>query len=676
MNKNKSIQSLAGRVVATISFLILIIANAFPRSLDSGLVAYYPFNGNTLDESGNGNNGTNYGATLTTDRFGRTNKAYTFNQDYIEVPNSPSLQSLTTSFTIAFWINISQWDQNSAGFFAKSNTSALGQYGSAATNSPYIQIDIGGQYVRITRYFALNTWYFICLRWDGQEVKLYLNESVYDSANVSGPILPDNNPFTIGKHSPGSAKYLRGKIDDIRIYNRALNAGELLRLYEENILNLKVIPQGFYNPPPANLSMKDSVRLYVRSTSPPYQIIDSSVEVMDSITFGADFNCFVPIGSYYIAVKHRNSIETWSSVPVYIENDVSYDFTTSYSQAYGNNLFYKSGKYCIFGGDVNSDGNVDLSDVVFVYNSAFIFSSGYVIGDLTGDRYVDVSDLLIAYNNSNDFVTVNSPFTYQPPCQLNCERMLNWSGYTWCVMGSNDTKCYPGPNYFSSQSDNVKVDSLGDLHIRITKRNNKFYCVALFTTQTVGYGLYKFYVSSHIENLDKNIVVGLFTWNDLNCVTNANSEVDIEFTRWGDAGNPDVIEYSVQPTNAGLETERFSSWPMKITDNKTLHLINWTSSSVSFSSYETHSYPPSQSNLISSWNFGNNNPAKSKLECNSNPIVIPAPQSNTHLDMNMWLDGGRYPSDNLEAEVVIHAVQFSPAVQPGYFGLMKYGIDQ
>ena len=47
--------------------------------LKDGLVAYYPFNGNANDESGNGNNGTVNGATLTTDRFGNTNKAYSFN---------------------------------------------------------------------------------------------------------------------------------------------------------------------------------------------------------------------------------------------------------------------------------------------------------------------------------------------------------------------------------------------------------------------------------------------------------------------------------------------------------------------------------------------------------------------------------------------------------------------
>ncbi|MBK7255501.1 MAG: hypothetical protein IPI04_16725 [Ignavibacteria bacterium] len=100
----------------------------------------------------------------------------------------------------------------------KSNTATLGQYGAIANNTPYIQFDLGGQYVRITRYFALNTWYFICLKYDGQKVKLYLNGEVYDSANFSGTLQTDNYPLLLGKHTPGAARYLkRRKLDDIRI---------------------------------------------------------------------------------------------------------------------------------------------------------------------------------------------------------------------------------------------------------------------------------------------------------------------------------------------------------------------------------------------------------------------------------------------------------------------------
>src|ERR1017187_5394463 len=69
-----------------------LAVNGYSQSfLTNGLVAYYPFNGNANDASGNGNNGTVYGATLTTDRFGISNSAYCFNgtSHYIEVPSTP-----------------------------------------------------------------------------------------------------------------------------------------------------------------------------------------------------------------------------------------------------------------------------------------------------------------------------------------------------------------------------------------------------------------------------------------------------------------------------------------------------------------------------------------------------------------------------------------------------------
>lgn len=648
------------KILPILIAILLISSNCKSGTLDSGLVAFYPFNGNTFDESGNGNHGVNYGATLTTNRFGLMNKAFYFNSNYIEVPNSASLRSPVTSMTIAFWTNISQWDQNSAGFLAKSNTSSYGQYGAIANNDPYIQFDLGGQYVRIPRYLATNRWYFVCLRWDGQEIKLYLNETLYDSASFTGTVAPDNFPLILGKHTSGGVRYLNGKLDDVRIYNRALTDAEILRLYNEGNLDVKVVPQGFYDPVMQNAKMKDTVRVYLREPYAPFDIVDSSKARIDSLTLQGSFRTLVDPGLYYIVVKHRNSIETWSSTPVYIEAvSKNYDFTLFASQAYGNNLVLNGNNYCIYGGDVNQDGIVDATDNSMVDNDASNYSTGYVSTDLTGDMTVDGTDYTIAENNAASFISTVSPMTYQPPCKMNCSRFIKWSGYVWCVVTSNGTKCYPGPNYYSSGGNNVFVDSAGDLHIKITKSGGEFFCTAIFATQTVGYGKYTFLISSRVNNLDRNVVLGLFTWNDKSCITNANSELDIEFTRWGDANDPNVINYSVQPTNSGQETERFTTRQMTYTGNKTLHFINWTPTLVSFSSYKNHTNPPAPADLIADWSFGNNNPPKSKEECDSKPIVIPAPENGTHLNINLWLDRGRYPSDGQEVEVVIHSIEYT-----------------
>ena len=77
--------------------LVCLLSSSFftlaQVNLNLGLVLYLPFNGNTLDASGNGNNATNFGATLTTDQWGNPNSAYLFNgtSNYMEVANSATI---------------------------------------------------------------------------------------------------------------------------------------------------------------------------------------------------------------------------------------------------------------------------------------------------------------------------------------------------------------------------------------------------------------------------------------------------------------------------------------------------------------------------------------------------------------------------------------------------------
>ena len=121
-----------------------------------------------------------------------------------------------------------------------------------------------------------------------------------------------------------------------------------------------------------------------------------------------------PTGTYYIAVKHLNSIETWSKDSgQYLINDGSiynYDFTTSITQAYGNNLKLKGSKYCLYSGDVNQDGFISLFDVIPIYNDASSFVTvRFIKTDLTGDNIVDLTDVTLCYNNSSGFVRIIRP---------------------------------------------------------------------------------------------------------------------------------------------------------------------------------------------------------------------------------------------------------------------------
>lgn len=178
---------------------------------------------------------------------------------------------------------------------------------------------------------------------------------------------------------------------------------------------LKVIPEGFYFPLFNQLSRKDTFSVYLRNIVSPYTIVDSAKNIVDSITFSNVFTFSKTVSSsYYIVVKHLNSVETWTKAGGTNINTngtvFSYDFTSSQSQAYGSNLQPKSGKYCLYGGDVDQNGFVDLTDLLNVFNRSRDFITGrYLPTDLNGDSIVDLSDIALCYNNSSNFIRIRRP---------------------------------------------------------------------------------------------------------------------------------------------------------------------------------------------------------------------------------------------------------------------------
>lgn len=181
-------------------------------------------------------------------------------------------------------------------------------------------------------------------------------------------------------------------------------------------VQIKLIMQGFYNSATGRLYMRDTVRVYLRSTSTPFAVVDSAKSVIDSVTFAGSFLFQnAPSGTYYIQTKHRNSIETWSKLngeTYTLGSAFNYDFTGSSSQAFGSNMIQVNAsplRFAIYGGDVNQDGTVDATDVSAIDNDAFYFAGGYVPTDITGDSFVDATDFAIADNNAANFISVIRP---------------------------------------------------------------------------------------------------------------------------------------------------------------------------------------------------------------------------------------------------------------------------
>ena len=182
------------------------------------------------------------------------------------------------------------------------------------------------------------------------------------------------------------------------------------------MVNLKALLQGFYigdtTMAPVLLNqgvsasnlIADSISIQL-SIAPP-TMNGSTYYTLLNTDGSASFNIFpTPYKDYYIRIRHRNSIETWTSTPVVIGATTNYDFTSAASKAYGGNqIEVEPGIFAIYTGDINQDGVIDGLDFNDWENDSNNFSGGYFSTDLNGDGVVDGLDFIYWEQNSNNFV--------------------------------------------------------------------------------------------------------------------------------------------------------------------------------------------------------------------------------------------------------------------------------
>jgi hypothetical protein len=215
----------------------------------NGLVAYYPFNGNANDVSGNGNNGTVNGATLIPDRFGNVDKAYSFavNQ-YISL--NPNIQnnfgtsgSNNVSFTISCWFrnNDTIFTNPSALIGGRnpngSNFTGLHPWQNTKTVRFYINSDnTFNANLNNIQFSDLDNWNNVVASYTSlgsPNLKLYYNGLLVDTLTSNFPWI-FTSEFNIGADI-FYPRYFNGLIDDIGIWNRALTDQEITSLYNGNI---------------------------------------------------------------------------------------------------------------------------------------------------------------------------------------------------------------------------------------------------------------------------------------------------------------------------------------------------------------------------------------------------------------------------------------------------------
>lgn len=229
--------------------LVCVLSGTSFADLNDGLVAYYPFNGNAEDESGNGNHGTVYGATLTEDRFGNPESAYMFGgldaSDYIEVPNDGGPFDLVDSWTLVAWAKPTEMEDVTPGpiiwkiAYPGGNADTFALFWITGSEQEIFggkleRASDGSDFVVRSNTHQASQWYCAVGIYDGNDLKLYVDGVLEDSLNI-GPVTAYTGPapLRIGDHrnsNHGVTGAFHGIIDDVRIYDRALSDEELQQL--------------------------------------------------------------------------------------------------------------------------------------------------------------------------------------------------------------------------------------------------------------------------------------------------------------------------------------------------------------------------------------------------------------------------------------------------------------
>jgi gliding motility-associated-like protein len=230
-------------------FVCLFTSSFGQVNLNQGLVGFYPFSGNTNEVTGLGLNGIpRNGAQLTTDRFGTANSAYYFDglDDFIQVPSNETLNP-TTAFSIALYFNTeSSAVQTLVGKIAY--MAGVGTQYQVAINFPPVPgvlygtnppsngcagVPLNGAYVNTgAGSISNNQWYCIAATYENQLMKIYLNGALIQTTVTPFNILNicSNADVQIGSWWNGDQQRFKGKIDDVRFYNRAINLAEVAAL--------------------------------------------------------------------------------------------------------------------------------------------------------------------------------------------------------------------------------------------------------------------------------------------------------------------------------------------------------------------------------------------------------------------------------------------------------------
>ena len=176
-------------------------------------------------------------------------------------------------------------------------------------------------------------------------------------------------------------------------------------------LQIKALIEGYYlggglmQPvvnPVLYPTLCDTVEIQLANSTSPFAVSFTLKGTLNTSGVGTFlFPIAVSGNSYYVIIKHRNSLQTWSATAVSLASTSgSYDFTTAVNKAYGNNqALFSDGLAAIYSGDVNQDNIINSTDFNIVNASVSLLLVGYQTSDLTGDNCIEASDYSLIENH-------------------------------------------------------------------------------------------------------------------------------------------------------------------------------------------------------------------------------------------------------------------------------------
>jgi len=221
-----------------ISIAQICSKNQLPANLQQGLVAYYPFCGNSNDVSGNNNHIQNNGSVLTSDYAGNPDRAYYFNglNTEMSIPAGVGIAALVDNFTISFWIKNDKPSGHTAMHILHRGN---GQFTIGINGDNSISFTRQGNNVILTSSTPLpNEWTLVTYTKEGSTNKLYYNGELITVAESAVTLEYFGDPMIIGRAGPGGnggSYRFEGLLSDLLIYNRVLSDAEIMGMFESNL---------------------------------------------------------------------------------------------------------------------------------------------------------------------------------------------------------------------------------------------------------------------------------------------------------------------------------------------------------------------------------------------------------------------------------------------------------